>query len=169
MFEISRRFFLGYVPPAPAQPIPYAVQSVPASVPLVRRDLLLSNGRVNYNANYSFSASADDLPSKPFRSHSNELSNIFFSFAISVNDKSTVRFFYNFGIEYFKHLQTLYGHNQLMSMIEGDNYEQAPSDVDSQHNDMTANLQQMNLDDNITTPTQPKNGVSLYKLKIKEN
>lgn len=44
-----------------------------------------------------------------------------------------------------------------MAMIDGDTVEQTPSEVDSQHADMTAGFQQIGLDDNVTTPTPPKN------------
>lgn len=75
-----------------------------------------------------------------------------------VNDKVTTRFFYNFGIEYWKLLTSVYGHNQLMAIIDGDLNppEQNPSEIDSQHSDMASGMQQMNLDDNVTTPTPPR-------------
>lgn len=74
-----------------------------------------------------------------------------------MNDKVSIRFFYNLGIEYFKYLKDNQGYGSVMAMIDGDNvtvssagYEQSPSvasDVDttSQHQ-LNNDFQQFNLD-----------------------
>lgn len=74
-----------------------------------------------------------------------------------VNDKVSLRFFYNLGIEYFKFLQQVHGYGGVMAMIDGDNvsggYEPTPSvasDVDStvQHQQLANDFQQLNFDSN---------------------
>lgn len=52
----------------------------------------------------------------------------------SVNDKSTIRFFYNMGIEFVQNLQATYGVNQLRSIFEGDNSCIDTSSVDYDNN-----------------------------------
>lgn len=76
----------------------------------------------------------------------------------SVNDKVTVRFFYNLGIEYFKHLQMVHGHGHLMALIDGDTtFDTNISEVDSQQSQLTSEFQQMGLDGNdIEQPTPLK-------------
>lgn len=75
----------------------------------------------------------------------------------TVNDKVSLRFFYNLGIEYFKFLQQVHGYGGVMAMIDGDNvsggYEPTPSvasDVDStvQHQQLANDFQQLNFDSN---------------------
>lgn len=76
--------------------------------------------------------------------------------SLTVNDKASLRFFYNFGVEYFQYLKTIHGVGNLMAMIDGDNvtlsnpYEQSPSvasDVDATPQHQLANdFQQFNLD-----------------------
>lgn len=66
-----------------------------------------------------------------------------------MNDKVSVRFYYNLGIEYFKLLQQVNGHGQLMAMIDGEpnvgnNYDQQSSnDPESQPNQMVSEMQQL--------------------------
>lgn len=58
-------FFLGYVLPV-QQTVPVATIS-PHSMqqfPFLRRDLLVSHGRINYNSSFAYSPNADDLPCK---------------------------------------------------------------------------------------------------------
>lgn len=59
-------FFLGYVLSTPVQQtVPVATISPPHTMqqfPFLRRDLLVSHGRINYNSNYAFSPNAEDLP-----------------------------------------------------------------------------------------------------------
>lgn len=38
-----------------------------------------------------------------------------------MNDRPTIRFFYNMGIEFFRNLQATYGMNQVLSMLESEN------------------------------------------------
>lgn len=85
---------------------------------------------------------------------------------ISVLDPYTIRFYFNLGVEYWKQLQSIHGIGPLMAMIDGDAFEQAQSEVDSQHTDATANFQQMSLEDSITTPTPPKGNVRLILFEI---
>lgn len=76
--------------------------------------------------------------------------------AYIVNDKVSMRFFYNMGIEYFKYLKDVHGYGGVMAMIDGDNvtvsnaYDQSPSvasDVDATSQHQLANdFQQFNLD-----------------------
>lgn len=157
--------FLGYVH-APAQPIPYAVQP---PMPIIRSDLMMSHGRPNYNANYSFSPMADDLSSM-FNFCFISLKHLSFRIecniniddvSISVHDQYTIRFYFNLGVEYWKQLQSIHGAGPLMAMIDGEAFEQASSEVDSQHNDAAASFQQITLEDSITTPTPPKGNVRL--------
>lgn len=70
-----------------------------------------------------------------------------------MNDKVSVRFYYNLGIEYFKLLQNVHGHGQLMAMIDGEpnannNYDQQSSnDHESQPNQLAADIQQLSFAD----------------------
>lgn len=72
----------------------------------------------------------------------------------TVNDKSSLRFFYNLGVEYFKYLRDVHGYGGVMAMIDGDNvnsaYDQSSSvagDVDTTSQHQLANdFQQFNLD-----------------------
>lgn len=68
-----------------------------------------------------------------------------------------MRFYYNLGIEYFKLLQQVHGHGQLMSMIDGEpcspnnNYEQPQTqanDMENQTNQISTDLQQLNFESN---------------------
>lgn len=81
--------------------------------------------------------------------------------SVSVHDQYTIRFYFNLGVEYWKQLQSIHGAGPLMAMIDGESFEQTPSDVDSQQTDVAAGFHQMTLDDNITTPTPPKGNVRL--------
>lgn len=69
-----------------------------------------------------------------------------------------MRFFYNLGIEYFKHLQSVHGLGHLMALIDGDvPFEANSSDVDSQQSQLTSDFQQMSFDGNdIEQPTPSK-------------
>lgn len=87
-----------------------------------------------------------------------------------MNDKVSVRFFYNLGIEYFKYLHQVYGYGRVMAMIDGDNvnsgYDQTPSvasDVDTtvQHQ-LTNDFQQMNFDSNETETQSPPKVIKIY-------
>lgn len=66
----------------------------------------------------------------------------------SVNDKSTVRFFYNMGIEFFHNLQATYGLNQLLSMFENENCgaDTSSIDYDSSAHQLSNDFQQMSFD-----------------------
>lgn len=71
-----------------------------------------------------------------------------------MNDKVSVRFFYNLGIEYFKFLQQVYGYGGVMAMIDGDSvtsgYDHSPpavSDVDT-NVQLVSDFQQLNFDSN---------------------
>lgn len=87
-----------------------------------------------------------------------------------MNDKVTVRFFYNLGIEYFKHLQQVYGYGGVMAMIDGDSvspgYDQSPSvanDVDStMQNQLNNDFQQMNFDTNEIEAQSPPKVIHLF-------
>lgn len=95
---------------------------------------------------------------------------LLFVLDFTVNDKVSVRFFYNLGIEYFKYLQLTLGHNAVMAMIDGDcvtsGYEHSPSvasDVDTESQQQVINdFQQLNLDTNeIETQSPSKVNFSL--------
>lgn len=77
------------------------------------------------------------------------------------NDSVSIRFFYNLGIEYFKHLINVYGYGHVMAMVDGEGgaYDQNPNDLDA--NQMTADFQQMGLDGNETDMHQ-KGNVRIY-------
>lgn len=55
--------FIGYVLSAPPQ---YALPTIPAPVPFplpfLSRELLQSKGRINFNLNYAFTPTGEDLP-----------------------------------------------------------------------------------------------------------
>lgn len=212
----------------------YYAQTVNASQPMfpLRRELLQTTGRVNYNAQPSWSQNADDLPCKRhFFSHNSlqfllataehmihthkiEMANLIFfmvnsrklprhkqiylnkyskyyfgkkNYIISsnlgsssalheftikyikfktlhmcltisrsnyslasiflllkVNDKPTVRFFYNMGVEYFKYLSSVYGFDVVKSMANGDYFcEPTAADIDPQ---MFSDFQHMQLE-----------------------
>lgn len=79
--------------------------------------------------------------------------NARFSFFLLVNDKTSLRFYYNLGVEYFKLLQNVYGNGQLMAMIDGEpcignSFEQPPNDMESQQNQIVSDLQQLNFEPN---------------------
>lgn len=63
----------------------------------------------------------------------------------TVNDKSTMRFFYNLGIEYYKHLTTQYGHAYVMGLMDGPLFEQTPSELDAP-NQLAVEFGQMTFD-----------------------
>lgn len=64
-----------------------------------------------------------------------------------MNDKSTIRFFYNMGIEFFHNLQATYGMNQLLSMFENENCYADTSSVDYDSSAQLSNdFQQMSFD-----------------------
>lgn len=75
-----------------------------------------------------------------------------------------MRFYYNLGIEYFKLLQNVHGHGQLMAMIDGDqcvgnnNYDQQPNEIENQQqNQIVSDLQQLNFESNevdVPSPTK---------------
>ena len=79
----------------------------------------------------------------------------------TVNDKVSVKFYYNLGIEYFKVLQQVYGHGQLMAMIDGEpcvgsNFDPQVNDIDPT-NQLVSDIQQMNFESNdieIQSPTK---------------
>lgn len=82
-----------------------------------------------------------------------------------MNDKTSLRFYYNLGVEYFKLLQNVHGHGQLMAMIDGEpcvstnNYEQQPNEIDNQQNQIATDLQQLSFDSNdveIQSPSKVK-------------
>lgn len=65
LISFAMNIFLGYVFPGPPQ---YAVPAIPPPVPFqlpfLNRELLRSNGRINFSPNYSANPSGDDLPCK---------------------------------------------------------------------------------------------------------
>lgn len=67
-----------------------------------------------------------------------------------MNDKVSVRFFYNLGIEYFKLFQHVYGYGQVMAMIDGEpngtnnSDQQTPNDLENQ---VIPELQNLNFGD----------------------
>lgn len=76
-----------------------------------------------------------------------------FSIGFLVNDKVSVRFYYNLGIEYFKLLQQVHGYGQLMAMIDGEpcvgsTYVEQQTNVDSEQTQLTNDLQQINFESN---------------------
>lgn len=175
--------FLGYVFSAPP---PYAYNAIPAPIPLalpfLRGELLRTCGRINLNPPYAFNINGDDLPGKfdvfiiivqiflvffPL-----VVSNVVVCFELTVNDKASLRFYYNLGVEYYKYLQQIHGNGAVMAMMDGDNvsnsYDQSSSmvnDVDtgSQHQQIINDFQQFNLDTNeIDTPSPSK--VNLFFL-----
>lgn len=81
-----------------------------------------------------------------------------------MNDKISIRFFYNLGIEYFKHLSAVYGYGQVMAMVDGEGlgmYETNPNELDPNQL-LTAEFQQMVLDGNESEMHQQvKGNVSL--------
>lgn len=81
---------------------------------------------------------------------------------LTVNDKVSLRFYYNLGVEYYKLLQHVYGTGTLMAMIDGDmasNYDQPPSsDGDGQQ--VISDLQQLNIESNDIEVSSPKVFVS---------
>lgn len=69
-----------------------------------------------------------------------------------MHDKVSVRFYYNLGVEYFKLLQQVHGHGQLMAMIDGEpcvgsNFDPQVNDVDPS-NQQVSDIQQMNFESN---------------------
>lgn len=146
--------------------MPSVPTPIPFQLPFLTRDLLRSNGRINFNPMHAYAPNGDDLPSKflflsirfffQFVTFNNSLS--------TVNDKTSLRFYYNLGVEYFKLLQNVHGTGQLMAMIDGEpcvtssTYEQQPNEVEIQQNQMVADLQQLNFESNenveIQSPTK---------------
>lgn len=57
--------FIGYVLSAPPQ---YALPTIPAPIPFalpfLSRDLIQSKGRINFNSNYAYAQTGEDLPCK---------------------------------------------------------------------------------------------------------
>lgn len=69
-----------------------------------------------------------------------------------MNDKVSVRFYYNLGVEYFKLLQQVHGYGQLMAMIDGEpcvgsTYDQQ-TNIDGEQNQLATDLQQINFESN---------------------
>lgn len=64
-----------------------------------------------------------------------------------MNDKSTIRFFYNMGIEFFHNLQATYGMNQLLSMFESEKscFDTSTGDYDN-NTQLSNDFQQMSFD-----------------------
>lgn len=160
--EIKSRFFIsftGYVPG-------FYTQAINGSQPIfpLRRELLQTSGRANYNAQPSWSQNADDLPCKClfirkisciFLVHLSysqrdtdaevrRLLILLLLFFFKGGDRPTVRFFYNMGVEYFKYMASIYGMDAMKSMANGEYFcEPAVADVDPQ---MFTDFQQMQLD-----------------------
>lgn len=138
----------GYFVPASPNPPMQGVQSVAATLPIRRKDLLQSSERANMQALPSFAFNGSDLPS----------------------DRATLRFFYNLGHEHFQNLCSTFGMGPLMSMIdtqdnpylysENDRFNHNGTDQSCFVNDM----QQMNIDVNKKSDTpnssNPHNKVS---------
>lgn len=84
-----------------------------------------------------------------------------------VNDKVTARFYYNLGVEYFKLLQQVHGHGQLMAMMDGDNYEQQSGEMESQQNQIVSDLQQLNFESNEVEIQSPSKVTNYYSMKLR--
>lgn len=72
-----------------------------------------------------------------------------FCIVVTVNDKVSVRFYYNLGIEYYKLLQQVHGHGQLMGMIDGEpgvGYDQQTNDPEQTQ--LVTDLQQLTFESN---------------------
>lgn len=102
-----------------------------------------------------------------------------------MNDKVSLKFYYNLGIEYYKLLQQVYGTGQLMQMIDGEPSDnQFEQQSNENENQLVADLQQLNFEsndvDNQASPSkvrasknafweeilQKKNSLFYLKMKI---
>lgn len=68
-----------------------------------------------------------------------------------MNDKVSVRFYYNLGIEYFKLLKQIGGHGQMMAMMDGESCVRGFNFSDQQtnnieQNQLVADMQQINFE-----------------------
>lgn len=87
-----------------------------------------------------------------------------FSFFNTVNDKQTLRFFFNLGIENFKNFQNVYGANAFQVIVDGnyvpnDQLQPTPpsNEVEIPQNQIVDEFQQLNLDEGeveIHTPSK---------------
>ncbi|XP_031628547.1 protein ovarian tumor locus-like [Contarinia nasturtii] len=130
----------------PIYPMPPIPTTVPY-LPFLSRGLLRSNGRINFNSTYAYAPNGDDLP---------------------LNDKASLKFYYNLGVEYYKLLQQVYGTGQLMAMIDGEpcvenNFDQQSSENESQQNQLVSDMQQMNFESNDNdVQTSPSKNPRIY-------
>lgn len=83
-----------------------------------------------------------------------------------VNDKVSVRFYYNLGIEYYKLLQQVHGSGQLMAMIDGDSCVSTNNYDDVESNQLVPEFQHLNFESNteidIQSPTKVIEFISNY-------
>lgn len=79
-----------------------------------------------------------------------------------------MRFYYNLGVEYFKLLQQIHGHGQLMAMIDGEpcvgsNYDPQVNDIDTT-NRLFSDIQHMNFESNEIEIQSPTKVISILRI-----